>query len=133
MTYQILSEISLERWRQKTVEGWTIYHDDEHCSGEMAQAAACYADPAPEITRVAKETGRKTKVTGAWIPKRWPWATEWYKPKDRRRDLIRAAALIVAEIERLDRAEGRASNSLLDRPEAAYHGSERPNTERPRA
>jgi len=32
------------------------------------------------------------------------WAREWWKPKDRRRDLIRAAALIVAEIERLDHA-----------------------------
>jgi hypothetical protein len=34
----------------------------------------------------------------------WPWHDDWWKPKDRRRDLIRAAALIVAEIERLDRA-----------------------------
>jgi hypothetical protein len=32
----------------------------------------------------------------------------WWKPKDRRRDLVRAAALIIAEIERLDRdAEAR--------------------------
>jgi hypothetical protein len=29
---------------------------------------------------------------------------EMWKPEDRRRDLIRAAALLVAEIERLDRA-----------------------------
>ena len=31
------------------------------------------------------------------------WSKDWWKPKDKRRDLIRAAALIVAEIERLDR------------------------------
>ena len=130
MTYQILSEISMERWRQKTSEGWTIDHDDEHCGGEMAQAAACYADPSPEIIRVAKEIGRKTNVTGAWIPKRWPWAVEWYKPKDRRRDLIRAAALLVAEIERLDRAQERASNIVITSQHANQGlASERPKSE----
>lgn len=36
----------------------------------------------------------------------WPWtgwATEWFKPKDDRYNLVRAAALLLAEIERLDR------------------------------
>jgi hypothetical protein len=37
----------------------------------------------------------------------WPWSREWWQPKDRRRDLVRAGALIVAEIERLDRAASR--------------------------
>jgi hypothetical protein len=34
----------------------------------------------------------------------WPWDDEWFKLTDPRRDLIKAAALIIAEIERLDRA-----------------------------
>lgn len=34
----------------------------------------------------------------------WPWDWAWWKPKNPRRDLVRAAALIIAEIERLDRA-----------------------------
>jgi len=33
----------------------------------------------------------------------WPWDPKWWKPKDRRRDLVRAAALIIAEIDRHDR------------------------------
>jgi hypothetical protein len=38
----------------------------------------------------------------------WPWPLLQFRPSDdRRRNLIRAAALLVAEIERLDRAEGR--------------------------
>lgn len=37
----------------------------------------------------------------------WPWNGRWWKPTNRRRDLIKAGALIVAEIERLDRAEPR--------------------------
>jgi hypothetical protein len=33
-------------------------------------------------------------------------ADEWWKPTNRRRDLVKAGALILAEIERLDRAAG---------------------------
>jgi len=39
----------------------------------------------------------------------WPWAEKWWKPKNERRDLVKAAALILAEIERLDRAAGIAA------------------------
>lgn len=41
------------------------------------------------------------------VPPTWPWGAEWWKPKEPRRDLVRAGALIIAEIERLDRREGR--------------------------
>lgn len=37
----------------------------------------------------------------------WPFPPRSWKPKDRRRDLVRAAALLVAEIERLDREAAR--------------------------
>jgi len=83
-----LDDIASERKRQIEGEGWTAEHDDAHDRGEMASAAACYCipirDPVPP-------------------PSNWPWDAKWWKPKDRRRDLVRAAALIVAEIERLDR------------------------------
>jgi hypothetical protein len=39
------------------------------------------------------------------MPEMWPWSREWWKPRNSRRDLVRAAALIVAEIERVDRKE----------------------------
>ncbi len=83
-------DVLAERKRQKTAEGWTPEHDDEHVLGELAQAAACYAASA--------------QFPPGDPPKRWPWASEWWKPKDRRRDLVRAGALILAEIERIDRA-----------------------------
>lgn len=103
----VLVEIADERRRQVQVEGWTTEHDDEHAGGEMAVAAACYALP----------DERRGMSGGYWAgggrdpddyfipacPSLWPWHGSWWKPKDRRRDLIRAAALIVAEIERLDR------------------------------
>ena len=41
------------------------------------------------------------------IPYDWPasWSTDWWKPKTPRRDLVRAAALLIAEIERIDRKD----------------------------
>lgn len=86
------SDVLAERQRQVTAEGWTPEHDDEYQHCEMAVAAACYimADDDPR----------------ADIPELWPWPSEWWKPTDVRRDLVKAGALILAEIERLDRATG---------------------------
>ena len=36
-------------------------------------------------------------------PDDWPWSDKWWKPKDKIRDLVRAGALIAAEIDRLQR------------------------------
>lgn len=88
-------DVVAERQRQQAKkpdgEGWTPEHDDMHTGGELAAAAACYAVPA--LTQVAPPAAQ-------W----WPWNYNWWKPKDRRSDLVRAGALILAEIERLDRA-----------------------------
>jgi hypothetical protein len=96
LDFGALKEIDIERNRQILEEGWTSAHDDGHEGGEMADAAACYAAGTIfEVTR-PKRLGGTSRL--------WPWDLTWWKPKDRRSDLIRAAALIVAEIERLDRA-----------------------------
>lgn len=88
-----IEAIAAERQRQIEAEGWTPEHDDEHDEGDLAKAAACYA---------AGEEVRST-ATGYAL---WPWDSDWWKSSDRRRDLVKAGALIVAEIERLDRAGG---------------------------
>ncbi|WP_281660798.1 hypothetical protein [Microvirgula aerodenitrificans] len=82
-------DVLAERQRQISAEGWTPEHDDCHVKREMACAAACYA--LPEITA----------IDGINV---WPWEDNWWKPRDHRSNLIRAGALILAEIERLDRA-----------------------------
>lgn len=80
-----------ERQRQVEQEGWTPEHDDQWADGELARAAACYAhDPRP---------------FNIVPPKDWPWDEAWWKPSDRRRDLVKAGALILAELERIDRLE----------------------------
>ena len=103
----IVDEIVTERRRQIEVEGWTLEHDDGHEREELTYAAACYATPRRIF--VASKVGTRLDYKDAW-----PWGEVWWKPKDRRRDLVRAAALIVAEIERLDRAAVRSAKETGD-------------------
>lgn len=88
-----LDDIAAERQRQIEGEGWKPERDDEHGLGELASAAAAYA-MADDFPKVAADL--------------WPWeigddGKDWWKPGDRRRNLVKAGALIVSEIERLDR------------------------------
>ena len=86
-------DVIAERHRQQNIEGWTPEHDNSQIYGEIAIAAACYAiGPNHKMSGGAYAVGRL-----------WPWDRRWWKPKDRRRDLVKAGALILAEIERLDR------------------------------
>ena len=86
-----------ERRRHIEVEGWTPEHDDQHPAGEMVFAAVAYA--------LAAVSNRTSNELFALMRQWWPWGVRWWKPKDRRRDLVRAGALIIAEIELIDRAE----------------------------
>lgn len=81
-----------ERERQKKAEGWTEQHDDEHRSMELARAAGCYALGATPSDGIAI------------ITRLWPWDRKWWKPATHRRNCVKAAALLLAEIERIDRA-----------------------------
>lgn len=89
-----VQSVIAERQRHQSVEGWTPEHDDEHCNGELAMAAVCYIN----------ETGTVNRNGGK--PWGWPWDASWWKPNARRRNLVKAGALILAEIERIDRAAG---------------------------
>ena len=87
-------DVLTERQRQISVEGWTPEHDDkERLPDELALAAASYV--------CADEQNAPPAI--------WPWDWSWWKPSDRRRNLVKSGALILAEIERLDRAAARAT------------------------
>lgn len=109
----VIRDIVDERNRQITKEGWTEKHDDKHIYGELALAAATYAYIST-YDRNDFKTNQLilTKNNFSYISPdfytaylNWPWDAKWLKPDTRRRDLIKAAALIVAEIERLDRQD----------------------------
>lgn len=105
--YQALLSVIGERRRQVECEGWTAEHDDEHDEGQLAGAAASYAMHAADVLCCASQGD------GGWSenpPEFWPWDDEWWKPSGSgtnqagvRRDLVKAGALILAEIERIDR------------------------------
>lgn len=78
-----------ERIRQHT-KGYTSANDQCYIDGQLVEAAACYA--LASIRQVPR--GRK--------PGLWPWGSDSWKPSYGRGDLVKAAALLIAEIERLD-------------------------------
>ncbi|EOD6548861.1 hypothetical protein [Pseudomonas aeruginosa] len=95
-------DVQAERRRQIEAKGWTPEHDDLYCSAELPRAAAAYIlnganDEAPAI---------------------WSFSAKWWKPRDARANYVRAAALILAEIERLDRAASLLSQEV---PPCAEH------------
>jgi hypothetical protein len=106
----VIAEIAAERERQIKKERFSESHDDGHFDHSLAAAAAAYAwlaslhddDRAEQIRRQPFDEPGIFAVIHALWPK--SWGDKWFKPKTKRRDLIRSAALIVAEIERLDRA-----------------------------
>ncbi|BAR67545.1 hypothetical protein PA8380_27180 [Pseudomonas aeruginosa] len=89
-------DVQAERRRQVEAEGWTPEHDDEHSHSQMARAAACYA--------LAGSSAPNDGTAALLVSLAWPWDQQWWKPTTPRRDLVKACALALAEIERLDRA-----------------------------
>jgi hypothetical protein len=115
------ADVVKERHRQVTAEGYDESHDDRHVNQSLAMAAACYA--APNWIYTIQQSGKNVSVQEAW-----PWANGQDRrgmrhqrrdvplgnnctrvehgppPEIRRQELVKAGALILAEIERLDRA-----------------------------
>lgn len=81
-----LRDVIAERQRQISVKGWAPEHDDTYIGCELAAAAISYIEP------VEAENY-------------WPadWHDDSFRPSDYRRNLVKATALLVAELEWLDR------------------------------
>lgn len=108
--------ITQERRRQIEIEGYTAEHDDDehHSDGELALAAICYAAPEPIYIWIECRGCGDVHFTD-------PWPSNWHDEFDKRkrdpknqllnpdkrthrqhiRDLVKAGALIAAEIDRL--------------------------------
>lgn len=98
--------IAAERRRQVEQEGWTPEHDDAHTDESLRRAALCYA---------------RLELGGGWdVPDDWPWEPEAWKPRDNVTCLVKAGALLAAEIDRLQRER----NSRSDRLQAQHSPEE---------
>lgn len=99
-----VEDVLNERMRQQGAEAYTADHDDEHDGGELATAGACYALNAACVLHPHNGTPLELGPDNSFgNGLSWPWEADAWKPKDARRDLVRAAALLIAEIERYDR------------------------------
>ena len=85
-----LQMVIQERRRQIASEGFDAKHDDRYKADELARAAVCYALPSMFHSEVAP----------------WPFDSDWFKPsEDKKRNIVKAIALLVAEHEWRLRAE----------------------------
>ena len=112
----VIEEVAAERQSQ-AAKGYTADHDDAHDGGEIAMAAAYYASP--NLIYVEDRFAGGVQFIDPWpwemvsdargvedgphAGANYPPPPSAYPPHHRRRLLIKSAALIVAEIERLDR------------------------------
>ena len=80
-------QIMKERERQIVEEGYPVKDDVNFNShGELARAAMCYM----------------STVTHNTVPSLWPYHKNAWKPGSRLRDLVKAGALVAAEIDRME-------------------------------
>lgn len=87
MTYQqAWADVARERIRQQTREGFDEERDDKYVLGQLPRAAEAYRQRDPKL---------------------WPWGSWTLKFRSRRRDLIKAGALYLAEADRLVRQANR--------------------------
>lgn len=80
-------QIAIERRRQTEGLGFTPEKDMAYRSGELIDAALAYAEAAASLSDRC--------------PSVWPWSENTWKPKSPLENLVRAGALIAAEIDRL--------------------------------
>ncbi|MCK2042521.1 hypothetical protein KZO83_07440 [Chromohalobacter sp. TMW 2.2308] len=107
-----LAAIATERRRQVESEGWTPEHDNSHAPGILATAGAFYAMHGLKGMECAPP------------PAFWPWHDSWWKPGTARRNLEKAGALTLAEIERLQRQAEDVEEQMHEIRQRTTDGSE---------
>lgn len=93
-----INDVASERMRQIEEEGYGAASDDSFDGGRLAAAGACYGIHA---AWTLSEASKGQDLTG--LPAWWPMDASGWKPTDPRTNLVKAAALIIAEIDKFDR------------------------------
>lgn len=95
------ADVLREREAHHSREGFTNAKDDQYAPGVLGAAGAAYAIAASDKVHPLFQ---KDSTFYTRSPDIWPWSENWWKPTNPRRALVKAAALIIAEIEKMDRA-----------------------------
>ncbi len=90
--------IAAARVRQVEVEGWTNDHDDRQGAEALELAAVSYRDAA------GPDSAPHTQ---------WPWYPQWWKPRSRQENLVRAGAIYQAAADTAERAGDYARRDSL--------------------
>jgi hypothetical protein len=97
MFTKAIKDVLAEREHQIVDLGYGSDHDDEHAANELPQAAGAY------MMNVAARLHPGDGTGYIEPPPWWPWDAIFWKPKTVRDDLVRAVALGLAAIEKMDR------------------------------
>ena len=101
--------IAAERDRQISKLGYDADHDDAHENGDILDASVCYAEAVQ--AGVGQDSYAPTDV-----PVHWPWSHDEWKPSEHPvRNLVKAGALLAAEIDRYHREFREKCNEVAER------------------
>lgn len=117
------TSIGRERLRQTAEEGFSAEHDDRHADAELVAAALAYATVAV-MQQVRADAAEMLRGCPPPTGYGWPHGWRWNPAATSRENLIKAGALIAAELDRLDRLDARV-DSLDDRRRlAGFNGGQ---------
>lgn len=98
-----IKDVVSERNRQKNEEFYSDAQDDSYVNNELTRASASYVNHV--VGRSWIHLSKPSVYQSEIVPDLWPWSEQSWKPKSPRQDIVRATALLISEIERLDRLE----------------------------
>lgn len=141
-TEKVIGLIRNERAVQKQFG----FADDERTKGELIAAAISYADTSRQqvLVRNHREADavarRRNQVYNPSVPtggtpygypagfsiaakphESWPFSKSMWVPQEPKRNLVKAAALIIAELERLEREDRKRFSTLAENEQAARY------------
>lgn len=100
---EAVRDVLAERKRSVERYGFTAERDDRYDPGILAAAGLAYAMWSADYLH-PYSLGDGDRDREGQPPMTWPWSPKWWKPKTPRVALVKACNLLIAEIERMDRA-----------------------------
>lgn len=97
LTGRGLADVLAERVRQIDVEHYTLAHDLLHHPGELGLASASYLNTAIDQLHGKEHDPAEEADT-------WPWQREAWRPGTARENIVKALAIGLALLDRIDAA-----------------------------